>query len=792
MSALETAARPLGRGAAATAAVLALPALTAVGAVLRLWRPDQQSLRLDEAQSLHIAALPLWAAHGGAYVSTPSLFQAAAAEVHPPGYLLLLHFWISAFGTSPAVLRLPSELAGLNCVPALFLLASTLYGRRVALIATVLGALSPFWVWYAQETRTYSFLLLFSILSTWGLVDALARGGGLGWAVFTLATIAGVYTDYFAFLVLGAQCVFVIATARRFGAVRAVAIVPALAVVALAYVPWVAMLAANYRGAVDPELTMPGIYTPLNILSEFLVGYLSVPVTSQVVAAWPLLVLLGLVVSPLGAPPTWRGILLWTLLLVPAAISFGASFLVRPLVSERYLIIVTPALYVLVAASITHLSSRWIRPALLVATVPALLVALGVQQTSPSNPAAEDYRDVAGYIDAHGAPGDAVLLDAPANQFPYLYYARTSLPAYTLSQPRPGPNGRVRPMSRAALRRQLAGIEAGRRRLWVVYYLDETPNGTDGVRRYLDYDSRTKHVVFGGPFGRRQPSHPESYRNVQLVLYQVPNRPASGDQARPETVQDQLALRGASQSLRAPFGPAFSGPGTSYREEGRGLPPPRPAQRWYFTALAAGPAQPSVMLWNPNGTAAQVELRAHADQGDVVRDEQLAPHSEREVQLAAWDSRATGSGISVAGSLPIVASRTVIAGGQRRVTYGSTTPVPADGPVQVSVAGEAAVSAAHPELPCGDNVWVWTGGLSAQSGPLTLRLFLASGTETALTGTWHYDVQRGGDQPIASLPGRALGTGEYELEVTHPPAGPGQPAVARHVYFGVTCAATGP
>ena len=69
---------------------LALPCMVAVAAALRLYDAGRLSLRLDEGQSLHFALLPL-KPYNATYQHTASLFQAAAADVHPPGYLLLLH-----------------------------------------------------------------------------------------------------------------------------------------------------------------------------------------------------------------------------------------------------------------------------------------------------------------------------------------------------------------------------------------------------------------------------------------------------------------------------------------------------------------------------------------------------------------------------------------------------------------------------------------------------------------------------------------------------------------------------
>jgi uncharacterized membrane protein len=54
-------------------------------------------------------------------------------------------------------------------------------------------ALSPFWIWHAQEVRMYGFLVLFAVAATLGLVEALEHGRTQGWWLFTPATVLGAF-----------------------------------------------------------------------------------------------------------------------------------------------------------------------------------------------------------------------------------------------------------------------------------------------------------------------------------------------------------------------------------------------------------------------------------------------------------------------------------------------------------------------------------------------------------------------------------------------------------------------
>jgi mannosyltransferase len=88
------------------------------------------------------------------------------------------------------VLRLPSVLAGLLAVPALYWAGRELGQRRGALFGAAILALSPLAVHYSKDARPYAFVMLFAALS----FGALARGARTGearWSWLYAATLIG-------------------------------------------------------------------------------------------------------------------------------------------------------------------------------------------------------------------------------------------------------------------------------------------------------------------------------------------------------------------------------------------------------------------------------------------------------------------------------------------------------------------------------------------------------------------------------------------------------------------------
>ncbi len=654
---------------------LLLVLVTAAAAVLRLGQSTAQSLRLDEGFSIRWAAWPLQPLMQGGHVLAPSLFQATAADVHPPGYLLLLHGWMSLMGTDLALLRLPTEVAATLAVPALFALAASLYGRVVGLFAALLGAFSPFWIWHAQEVRMYPFVLLFCILSTYGFVEALEHRRRWGWILLFVASVLAIYTQYFAFFILAAQFLFVLGQWRHYDRGQRLAYVGTMALVALTYLPWLATLAANYHGAGDPSLAQLTLYTPLTLLVEFVGGYLTVPTVSTLLAAWPLLVPVSLALTVFAGPVSRRGILVWLLLLVPVLVPIAISLTVRPFVSERYLMVCTPALYIVLAVILARL--RRLLPRLLAAAalIALLLLSWHVQETSAANPMAEDYRGAVGYVESHLHPNDAVALDSSFNQDAFSYYSHLNTPVYGLPSSTLDTRD-VQPgtASGAALRRTIALIEAGHDRLWVIYYLETNSDPGNAVRRLLAYGTASHQVIYGGPYGRNQPGQPRSYASIQLVLYHLIPRPTPTQQARPITMQEERMLTYLSPTLRQPFASPFGQPGARAPMIGALLAPPRPARAWYLPRLSPTSAQVRLTIFNPNSVSAVVGVNVSTGHGLVERRVRVPARGNLEIRLSAWGAKAKTAPLIVHGPELIVAFRSLIGRATTHYIYGLTRP----------------------------------------------------------------------------------------------------------------------
>ncbi|MBX6391721.1 MAG: glycosyltransferase family 39 protein [Frankia sp.] len=180
-----------GRGDRIFRVVLGLVVMAAV--VLRF--TANQALWLDEAQSVAIARLPFSG-------DEPTLFTGLEEDGSPPLYYLVLHGWISLFGTGNMAVRTLSALLNLLAAWPLFALAKKIVGTRAAQVTVVLYLTSPFALYFATETRMYSLIVLLTALGGLALERALRSPSVVSAVLVALAAGCLALTHYWTFYLL--------------------------------------------------------------------------------------------------------------------------------------------------------------------------------------------------------------------------------------------------------------------------------------------------------------------------------------------------------------------------------------------------------------------------------------------------------------------------------------------------------------------------------------------------------------------------------------------------------------
>lgn len=391
--------------------------IVALGAGLRLSGLEFQSLWFDEICSWRAAAKP----------SLAGTLAAARSDVHPPGYYILLHLVVRVAGDSEVALRLPSAIAGIFVILMTYFLGRRLYSVREGLLGAALMAVSWAPLYYSQEARAYSLLLLAALVAShlyWMLLSNLQLCARPSWPAiaYPIAACAMAYLHYFGLLLV---CLHAMGAAFHFR--RSPVVLGRLALVfgaaALCLTPMVpAMLSQSGRASF--WMVAPG--------PDFLVRYGRFVFSRSGALAAMAVILLGTqLVSWLRHRDSREdavsllhpGMFLSLWFLAPLGAAFLASHLLRPVLTYRNLILCLPAAYLLLARAIVLLPvPRRLRLAAAVLVPLLTLLHVTVGRGYYSKVSKGQFREAALYLDRYPSPVPRPLILSATDPGGFDYY----------------------------------------------------------------------------------------------------------------------------------------------------------------------------------------------------------------------------------------------------------------------------------------------------------------------------------------------------------------------------------
>lgn len=162
---------------------------------LRLYRLDVKGLWVDEIFTAIFAS----AANDLGTIVSRSL---ATPLPTPPLWFLITHAFVRAFGDGEFAVRLPSVLAGVLGVVAIYRVGKLLFNRQVGLVAAFLLATSPFHLLVAREGRFYAAVVFLSLVTIYCLIQGMQSRQKRWWLGFVIATLLNMYIHLTTLLVL--------------------------------------------------------------------------------------------------------------------------------------------------------------------------------------------------------------------------------------------------------------------------------------------------------------------------------------------------------------------------------------------------------------------------------------------------------------------------------------------------------------------------------------------------------------------------------------------------------------
>ena len=443
------------------------------------------SIRLDESQSLWQTSF-----------SMRQLLSSLSQNVHVPLYHVLIHGLQIVFDNSIFVSRMFSLVFYLISVPVFYGLGTYLYNRKTAFFATTLYGISPFLVWFSSEIRMYTMLILITMLVHFFFMRLMREPRPLTWWAYALCCLVGIYTHYFFFLVLMSHFIFFFTTVRKnFTQGQLLPFLSIILLVIASFLPW--LLKVFSGSGVDdakPVLDPPTSIDVFNVFSNFFFGFQVDAINSIILSCWPLLLVLLFLGLNRKHSPNVETRFLIAVTAVPLLCAYVISMIYQPLFLSRYLIIVLPSMFLLVArlADIYKPTPAVLYKSTWVVIVSASLL---VQLKSSDTPTKENYAQASAYVSREAGGEDVVVASAPFSVYPVLYYYTGPASIKTLPIWNRNSETVIPKFDSATLPKEAESIAGSHERLYLILSYDQ--GYEEQIKNYFDttYDQE-EHIEF--------------------------------------------------------------------------------------------------------------------------------------------------------------------------------------------------------------------------------------------------------------------------------------------------------
>ena len=202
--------RAVGADALAAPVLAGVVSLAGVAAVLRFYGIGHQGFWFDEANTAQLVR----------FSPGRMLGLIPQSESTPPLYYCVAWVWARVFGDGEAALRSLSAVAGVLVVPIAYSAGARLISRRAGVMVAALTACNPLLIWYAQEARSYSMLVLLTALSLLAFAHARAAPTLRPLTLWVLASALALATHYYAAVAIVPEAAWLLAEHRRRRAVQ--------------------------------------------------------------------------------------------------------------------------------------------------------------------------------------------------------------------------------------------------------------------------------------------------------------------------------------------------------------------------------------------------------------------------------------------------------------------------------------------------------------------------------------------------------------------------------------------
>lgn len=392
-----------------------------VGTFIRFYKISALSIWTDEGISVKLAKSSL-----------ANIVAYSAADVHPPLYYIVLKYWIFIFGSNEIAIRSLSAILGSISLLLIYAIARYIFNSQVAILTTSISAISPFLIWYSQETRAYSLLLMLTLALTYVFIRYLRSGWSLMIPYFFVA-VAAIYTHYYAIWIIIAHNAYILFNWRS--SIKKLRMwILAQLLIGISFLPWLFIALKQFgqgqEGRDFSILSIPKAYILLTLgrsidllrLGKVINAEYGNKVVDGTVIALAVLVIGYLIMRALFSVARSQDkieIFPAVYLLLPLLLICVLSF-IKPVFDSKSLIVVFPALAMLVSHGILLHAQK--SNVVLISLILMLFGYSLINYYFNPVPWKEDFRGIANYLKSNVRQGEVVLLQPGHLDSAFTYY----------------------------------------------------------------------------------------------------------------------------------------------------------------------------------------------------------------------------------------------------------------------------------------------------------------------------------------------------------------------------------
>lgn len=330
------------------------------GVLLRIISLNFNSYWIDELFSIDTALMK----------SASDVISECREDVHPPLYMLILHFYVKIAGDSEMASRLLSAVFGIISIAGFYMIANLLFNSRKALAMMMMFSIAYLPVYYSQESRSYSLLLMFVIFTNYFFLKAFIFPDTYTSEVkkifplifYSMFSLMMLFTHYYGIPVIIFNFIFLVYYQfsrngfREFLKKLALYIPVFILITSVFYIVWGHIIFYQYQRTFWPQIGDKNIFSAFTfyVLNPNLKNYFLPDIIMKIFS----LLMLGFFIfylavtvrnkfrSRLSDKETYVMLFIFFWLYIPFIVSYIQTVYSNPSISFRNLIILSPAVII--------------------------------------------------------------------------------------------------------------------------------------------------------------------------------------------------------------------------------------------------------------------------------------------------------------------------------------------------------------------------------------------------------------------------------------------------------------